>query len=746
MKTGMSILQDVNEATRLLQMTCDTLLLFTNDGTCLDMIVKTENNPYVNDQYTLIGKNIFEYFPEETVKELQPAFEEVVSTGISSNANYNLPGQDKLYFFKCIIHKYDEQHVLCQYRDITKRSQMKRKLQVMNERLVETEQAAKIGYWCYNGVTHEVDYCGYIGLFVEDNERHFFNLFEHLELVYPDDQDKFLDIFLNDNSEREVLEYRVIKDGKVYFLRLKVVRRYLSDKGEKMIEGYTQNIDEIISKWNELKMVTMAVNSTNDSIYATRMDGAMIFANHLCREQNMIPKDADITKFKAYDILRYFENESTWRKFIETLRENNNSMKFICNQPCSHTDILASDCSSLIIKDEYGEEVIWHIRRDISDQVRYENELKKAKERAEESDRLKSAFLSNMSHEIRTPLNAIVGFSAVMADIDDPHERKKYYSIIESSNQRLLSLINEVLDLSKIESGTVQFTYSSVSVNDLCREQAMAHQLYAGNVIFKTEIPDTELTIRTDRNRLTQILSNLIENAVKFTKEGSITIGYRILPVQVEFFVKDTGIGIAEENIGKVFNRFEKVDNFAPGTGLGLSICKTIVERMGGDISVVSRLGEGSVFSFRIPLVFGDPVQQPELELTNYQPSSVHLFGKGEKTVLVAEDIEDNFELIQLMIGDQFRLLHAHNGKEAIEMTEKYRPDLILMDLKMPEVNGVEALRVIRRKHPFNLPVIALSAYAFEEDREAMLCSGCNDFLVKPLDKSLLLSTIAKYV
>lgn len=738
------ILHDDSQAARLLKMTCDTLLFLKNDGTCIDMIVKTENNPYVNDQHTLLGKNIFDYFPEETVRELKPAVEHVIRTGKVSNANYNLPSRDKLYFFKCIIQKYDEKHVLCQYRDITKRSQMKKNLQMANERLIETERAAKIGYWTYNTSTKIFRYSGHVGILIDKNEEVVMPLEKYMEHVYPEDQKKLKDILERQDFGQGTFEFRIIKD-KIYYLRLKIVNMYFANNGATIIDGYTQNIDDIVSKWNELKMVTLAVNNSNDSIYATKMDGTLIFANQLCRKQNQIPEDTDITKYKAYEVLENFTDKCMWIYFIEALQANNNALKYICNHPYPMFNVISSDCTSYIIRNEYGENITWNLRRDISEQLRYQNELKKAKEKAEESDRLKSAFLSNMSHEIRTPLNAIVGFSAIMADIDDPQERKKFYSIIESSNKRLLLLIDEVLDLSKIESGTLEFNYTPVKINDLCREIFITHQLYARQASLILELPDEDICIKTDKNRLAQVISNLINNAIKFTPKGTITFGYRLIVGSVEFYIKDTGIGIAGDKINKIFNRFIKVDNFAPGTGLGLAICKTIIERLGGDISVISEAGVGSVFSFRIPMQLADS----ENEKIQIQPISKPVpqyMGKKKATILVAEDIDDNFELIRVMIGSQYRLLHAKDGSQAIDLFEKHHPDLILMDIKMPKINGLEATGIIRRKSPSSPPIIAISAYAYEDDKKELLDSGCNDFLTKPLNKDILLATINKYL
>lgn len=743
MKTK-GVLHDSSQAVRLLDMMTDTLLLITNDGICTDMIVKTENNPYVNEERTLIGRNIFEYFPEETVKELKPAIEQVIRTGEVSNANYDLPGPEKMYYFKCIIQKYDEEHVLFQYRDITQRSQMKKRLEIANERLRETERAAKIGYWIYNATTKILRYKGFVGISLNIDEEVVMHLDEYLKYVYHEDREVLENFLSNPNNKQESYDYRVVGE-KIYFMRSKLVNNYYERNGDLIFEGYTQNIDDIIYGWDKLKMITSAVNRINESIFSARMDGSLIFANQLCRQMNHLPDDGDMHDYKAYEVFGNFRGLKKWNKFIDALRANNDSFSFICNHPYPEFNVVSSECSAFIIRNDYGEEVIWHLRRDISEQVGYEEKLKKAKEKAEESDRLKSAFLSNMSHEIRTPLNAIVGFSAIMADIEDREERLKFLNIIESNNKRLLMLIDEVLDLSKIESGMLPFNFSSVRMNDLCMDIFRTYQYYTGKATLILDLPEEDLCIRTDRNRLTQVISNLIDNALKFTPQGTITIGYRTLPEWVELFVIDTGIGIPEDKLEKVFERFVKVNNFAKGTGLGLPICKTIVERLGGEITLTSRLGSGSQFTFKIPkqLVSMD---DDHFRIQPVSSSPVRNKSEGKATILVVEDIDDNFELIQTMIGPGYYLIHARDGKQAVSLFESEQPDLILMDIKLPEVNGLEAIETIREKSPFYPPIIAVSAYAYDRNKQMLLENGCKDFLIKPLDKELLLATIKKYL
>ena len=257
-----------------------------------------------------------------------------------------------------------------------------------------------------------------------------------------------------------------------------------------------------------------------------------------------------------------------------------------------------------------GKEVIGGLLRfeDITEKLKIEQDLREAKNKAEESNRLKSAFLANMSHEIRTPLNAIVGFSDMICQIADPVEKQEYMKIIIANNELLLQLIDDILDLSKIEAGTMDFSYSVTDVNELmsniCHQMEQKDHSPEVQISFIEKAPTC--VINTDRVRLSQVMINLMSNAMKFTERGSISIGYRISEAKDEiyFFCKDTGMGIAADKLELVFERFVKLNAFVKGTGLGLAICRVIVERLGGAIGVDSKEGEGACFWFRIPVIF----------------------------------------------------------------------------------------------------------------------------------------------
>ena len=371
-------------------------------------------------------------------------------------------------------------------------------------------------------------------------------------------------------------------------------------------------------------------------------------------------------------------------------------------------------------------------------------ELKEMKDKAELSDRLKSAFLANMSHEIRTPLNAIVGFSELLVDSDDPDEKKEYWHIIESNNDLLLRLINDILDLSKIESGIIDRKRERFNLTQLCNELyvMMRSKIPNADVELVQDNPCPECWIFLDSNRLKQVWMNFLTNAVKYTRSGYIRMGYSVEKDGIRFYVEDTGTGIPKELQDRVFGRFQKLNEFVQGTGLGLAISRAIVEAAGGEIGFTSEQGIGSTFWAWVPCeIFqhGD-VGCPETTLPNRHP----VFSEDSDRklrILVAEDNDSNFLLVRNILKD-YDLLRVTNGVEAVEEIRNGKFDFVLMDLKMPVMDGLVATRKIREFNS-DIPIVALTANAFDTDRASAMDAGCNAFLPKPVKRKQLFELLS---
>ena len=613
MKIPSNILHDKQYADKILEITADTMFFVYKDGTCLDF--KANTTDFFIKEQDIIGRNIFSYFPVETAREMYAEFTKVRAGDKLSARNYKLILEDDVKYYKCIISKYDEEHFLFQYRDITGRSVVRLKLEKKQKDLCEIEKAARIGLWAYDSSTRFFTYSGYTRIFCNDEEQKQISIDEYMKYMHLDDKARFsqwLEENLKEKDASNTINYKLLIDGKTVNMRIKTYHKEVYMQ-RTVLEGYIQNTSEIV-----------------------------------------------------------------WK--------------------------------------------------------------------AERSNQLKSAFLANMSHEIRTPLNAILGFSRIIAETENAEERLQYYDIVEKNNMRLQELINEILDLSKIESGMMEFNYAPVSLYTLCEDVKNTYSFRCQpGVELVFEESDPSLVISTDRNRLFQVFSNLIGNATKFTAKGSISFGYKLTEKEIVFHIADTGSGISDDKIDKIFDRFIMANNQVQGTGLGLSISKIIVEKLGGKIAVQSKMETGTTFTFTLPYISANGDMKWEEKLPPASVKDNSRTSHQEMTILVAEDYQSNYDLIEAMIGKIYKLVHAHDGMEAIIFYEQYKPDLILMDIKMPNINGLDATRAIREMSA-DVPVIAVSAYAYEKDKIAAIESGCNDFLTKPVSADLLKMTINKYL
>ena len=895
------ILHDVDNAHKILQLTSDTLILVDKNGTCLD--IDPHSDLWFLQEDRLLGKNLFNLLPDHTFQKLLPDFRRVTQQGITVNRNYRLPleGGEKDYF-KCIMQPYDGDKVLCQYRDITARSNVKLQLERTNYELKEIQKAAQIGQWKYSSREKTFYYRGYNGIVCTEEERSI-NFQDYYETILSEDLPA-VNTWMEANRRellKEYIEYRILLEGQVYYMRQQCYLRNEEEDGNIVLEGYIQNITDIQRKRNDINTLTHAINNAKESVYAARRDGTLIFANRQFRLNHRIAEQADLSQIRVFDVVGDMTCIEDWEERYRSIREGQ-TLNFLAYQPLKHDkNTLAFEGTMYSVTTDDGEETFWSFTHDISERIRYESQIKRfnrimdttmenipagivvkdiendfryiyrnresynrdissenaigmndfdyyppemaqqkrkedmeiaatgkgmhwimegkdkngnllildkqkimvesedfspiivsiewditqlelmhrelieSKEKAETSDKLKSAFLANMSHEIRTPLNAIVGFSRIISESDNAEERREYYEIVDANNERLLQLINEILDLSKIESGIVEFTYGPVRLHTLCKEIHDAHVFRCPQgVELRFDSPDEALSIHSDKNRIFQVFSNLIGNAFKFTTEGSVSYGYKQEGERVVFYVKDTGLGIEPEKLGRVFQRFAKLNNFAQGTGLGLSICKTIIERLGGEIAVSSEVGTGTTFTFWLPLE--NVIQDTETgtnshlpgEAVGTQPSEVlpakedtprpkeettekeedlraTAAGTEQATILIAEDTDSNFDLLNAILGRKYRLVRARDGMEAVTMYDEVNPDLILMDIKMPNLDGLEATRIIRQLSA-EVPIIAQSAYAYEHDRNAAEEAGCNDFISKPIAQEKLKEKIKKWL
>lgn len=548
---------------------------------------------------------------------------------------------------------------------------------------------------------------------------------------------------LREKTSLKTLVSKRMKNQEIVYYDLK---SNITVTGEsEIIWFFCKNVTEKIlqdSKISELNHVMDAVLS-NIPVYLFVKDSAndfrYIYWNKAFEKFSKIPVEKVLGK-TDYDVFPNRADAEKFRKDDLTVLHKGN-VEFDEEYVDAEGTVRFVHTLKTLIKTDTDLPWLMGVSWDITELKNSERELTKARINAEQSDKLKSAFLANMSHEIRTPLNAIVGFSRLLGDADS-NEHQQYLGIIEENSFLLLQLINDILDISKIEAGTLEFVDSCVLLNDLLKDVYEMHrQRVEPDVTLIYDDNDSELSLQCDRNRLLQIITNLITNAIKFTHHGEIRFGFIVKNEQVEFYVKDTGMGISKKNVGEIFNRFTKLNSFIHGTGLGLSICQTIVEKMRGRMWVESIEKEGSTFYFSIPYVGYCNVQSPKEKC-----SVVKKLKKSteRKTILIAEDIDSSYFLMENMLGKEYNLIRAMNGFEVIAKFDSFTPDIIFMDVKMPEMDGLEAMRRIRKFS--DIPIIVVTSFAFESDRKEAIDSGCDDFITKPVSFEVLSKSLAKFI
>ena len=531
---------------------------------------------------------------------------------------------------------------------------------------------------------------------------------------------------------------------------------------QRAVYGIYRDISERVRAQQDLKesnaQLQYVLDNSKDVIFQVDLDGYFIFINQAAEEMTGYPLH-QLLKMNFSDVLApgYYEHFNEWLQKYDKERITGDTLKLKLLPRDLHSKWIEVSTTPVYRNEEMVR--LQGVAREITERVKYEQELKKAKEKAEEADRLKSAFLANMSHEIRTPMNAILGFSNMLKDPSlSQEEREEYTSIINSRGGHLLQIISDIIDLSKIEAGQLVLKKTTFNLNGFMDDTYAAFSKEIQDegkkhihLYLEKDLEDDNAYIQTDKTRLYQVLTNLLSNALKYTREGFIQFGYRLVResrgYSLKFFVKDTGIGVDDSKKEVVFGYFRQSDDSKTreygGAGLGLSISKRLVELLEGKIWLESEKEKGSVFYFTLPLV---REQEAEGNSEQYAKKNNPMNWK-DKRILIVEDDQLSIRFLTTVLKDsQADLLYAKSGKEAVNKVREHQDlDLILMDVQLPGMSGNEAASRIRQ---FNdkIPIIAQTAHAMSEDRMKSIDAGCDDYITKPIDISLLLNKISEYI
>ncbi len=526
-------------------------------------------------------------------------------------------------------------------------------------------------------------------------------------------------------------------------------------------EGYFVSVFEVITERKQAdiklaesqKFQSQIINSVQEGIIVYDLNLRYQVWNPFMEEFSGIPASGVLGKHPT-ELFPFLEEAGIIEKLNNTLKgEISPTSDFPFKVPESGRSGWASD-KNMPFRDVDGKIIgVIGTVHDITIRKQAEMELLNAKEKAEESDRLKSAFLANMSHEIRTPMNGILGFSELLKEPNlSSDDQRDFIQTIQNSGVRMLNTINNIVDISKIESGLMNI---EIKETNLYEKIEFTYKFFKPEIenkglqfFYKNSLPVKECIINTDNEKVYGILTNLIKNALKFTNEGLIEFGYEKKGKFLEFFVKDTGVGIPKNKAELIFERFrqgsESHNRKYEGSGLGLSISKSYVEMLGGKIWVESEEGRGSTFYFTIPY---NPVPEDKTEIEDIAPIDQDQSQIKDLKILIVEDDEISYSLLFRRIQKMCKVvLHAITGVEAVKYCQDNPDlDLILMDIRMPKMDGLEATRQIRQFNK-DVIIIAQTAYGFSSDCEKALAAGCNDYISKPIKKTSLDDVIRKHV
>ena len=609
-----NILNNPQNALELLDMTAGIFLLLDQEGICREVKLPKSYAWFIQEDH-LKGKRLHQFILPSSSIEFQTNFQNVLNNNIISSEDYGIVLMGQTYYFTLTMQRYNKQLVLCQIKDTTQKRLEQKEFAKRDKDLIVVLQDAMIGTWTYYSEFNILRYVGHGGVMKHDGIIDI-NLSTYRSYVLPEDQDIFDEWFVKNKNGviGEIVHFRIRFGENIYYMKARTLNYEKLENGHYIAEGYSHNVTDIQKSRNDINLLSHAVNNAGEYIFAVDTNGYLILGNRMFRKSIGLPKEEDITHVSIWDSTPIIDSSDKWAWVREMMKAGNLEHGLVMKNPLPlFPDVLAIEVKAFWITGDNGEESFWFFGRDITESVEAARKLKAAKEQAERSEYLKTSFLANISHEIRTPLNAIVGFSQLIAEVENPEDKAEFCRIIQENNDRLLHLVNELLDLSKIEANMVVFNLQPIGMNELLKTVYDSFILRCPtDVQLVNESLDTEHYIYADKNRTVQIISNLIDNALKYTKYGSIRIGYKQVGDYIEIYTTDTGKGIKPELLDSIFSRFVKADENVHGTGLGLSICKMLVEKMGGQIGVKSELGKGTTFKFTLPVFKGNDHQEVE--------------------------------------------------------------------------------------------------------------------------------------
>lgn len=734
-------------AVRILDSLPDMLTVFNQNEVGIEVVSNEETNHVGISNKDFKGMYMREMVPPEAYHNIHSNMRQAVSTGAVSTAHHELDFNGEHHHYENRIFPLDEEYVLIMCRDITERVTTQRQLEVFKSVLDKVSDSilavSEDGTLVYANKQFIEEY----GVTQQMGIQKIYDL--PVSMTTKEAWERRLQE-IRDNDGTFAYRAAYMRKGEDKERMHQVSTFLIRENNEELTWFFTQDITDVIKKQDELRELNLLLDGilNNIPVYLfvkdPENDFRYLYWNKAFADHSGIPASKAIGH-TDYEVFPSHGDAEKFRKDDLELLQTHKRIDMQETYLSATGKARIVQTLKALVPMEGRKPLLIGISWDITNLQNIEQELIKARIKAEQSDRLKSAFLANMSHEIRTPLNAIVGFSQLLPAAETAEEKKLYSGIINQNSDILLQLINDILDLSKIEAGTLEYIKRPMNLGEVCRTIYAVHKERVKEgvtLVFDNE--DENLFIEGDQNRIMQVITNFLTNASKFTYEGEIRLGFERTDKNIRVYVKDTGIGIEPEKVDHVFERFVKLNSFAQGTGLGLSICQMIIEKIGGEIGVTSELGKGSTFYFTIPYEeAGELGEIFKMSKTESKGNTVNRVQQIKK-ILVAEDVESNFILLKNLIGREYTLLWAKDGVEAIEMYKQYQPDLILMDIKMPRMDGLEATHIIR-SYSKDIPIIALTAYAFETDKELALEMGCNDFVTKPVSKEALEKALEKF-